>query len=235
MPAFRRGYELQIVDDHEAELLAAKDSAGLGADLGHGGAGGVVDHDVERREVVRGLEDLRPLVGLDARRSDVLQADVGLGGEQALRDLGLGHLEREERDGGAVEGGVRGQVQREGRLTHARAGAEDDHLAGTQAKQALVDLWEAGGDAEGAVGGTGLLLELVIEMRHDLVEGLLALAHVAVGDVEKHLLGTVHHFLRVLGGIEGEGGDLRGGLDHLAQGGVSMEHLEVTAPPNESQ
>ena len=50
--ARRRRDELQVVENDEAVLLAVEHAACLGADLRHRGAGGVVDHDVEQRQVV---------------------------------------------------------------------------------------------------------------------------------------------------------------------------------------
>jgi len=61
------------------------------------------------------------------------------------------------------------------------------------------------------------------------------LANVAVGDVEQQLLGPVDDLLGILGGVEGERGNLGGGLDHLAQGGVAVKHLDVPAPTDEGQ
>ena len=54
--------------------------------------------------------------------------------------------------------------------------------------------------------------------------------HVAVGDIQQHLLGAVDDFLGVLGRVVGKGRDLRGRQNHLAQRGVAVEHLHVAAP-----
>ena len=76
----------------------------------------------------------------------------------------------------------------------------------------------------------GVLAELLVEVGHDFLEGLLVLVHIAVGNVEQHLLGSVDDLLGVLGGVVGERRDLRRRADHLAQRGVTVEHLDVTAP-----
>ena len=110
-------------------------AAGLGANLGDRGARGVVNHDVQARELVCASDELGPLVVLDVGRANLLQANARLGREQALRNLDLAHLEREERDRGTVERGIHGQIEREGGLAHARSRADDDHLARAQPQE----------------------------------------------------------------------------------------------------
>ena len=222
--------ELQVVHDDHAELLAAQDAAGLGANLRHRGAGGVVDDDVQLGELLGRFQNLRPLLGADVAGADLLQADAGIGCQQALRDLRLGHLQREERHGRASKSRVCCEVEREGRLTHARSGADDHHLARSQSKQAAVDGREARLDAQGLVLALGRGLQLLVEVGHDVLEGLLVGVHVAVGDIQQHLLGAVDDFLGVLGRVVGKGRDLRGRQNHLAQRGVAVEHLHVAAP-----
>ena len=113
--------------------------------------------------------------------------------------------------------------------------ADDDHLARAQAEQALVDALEAGGHAELAAGVGRVLAEVLVEVGHDLLERLLAGLDVAVGDVEQQALGAVHDLLGVLGRVEGERRYLRGGVDHLAQRGVAVQHLHVAAPAHQRE
>ena len=210
-------------------------AARLCSNLGNRGARRVIDHDVQARELVCATDELGPLVILDMGRANLLQAHARLGRQQALGDLDLAHLEREERDGGAVERRIHGKVQREGGFAHAGSRANDDHLARSQTQELGVDGGEACPDAQ--LGGLVLahVRELVEEIAHDGADGLVARAHIPVGNVEQHLLGLVNDLLGVLGSIVGKRGDLRGGRDHPAQRGVTAQHLHVTAPAHQSQ
>ena len=158
-----------------------------------------------------------------------------LGGEQPLRNLDLAHLEREERDRGTCCCCVDGEVERERGLADAGSGTDDHHLAGAQAEEVFVDFGEARAHAERHVPAGAHLAELEVELAHDLLDGLLRLVHVTVGDLEKELLGLVDDLLRVLWRVIGERGDLRGCLDHLAQGRVSVKHRHVPTPPREGE
>src|SRR3954451_23803009 len=104
-------HELQVVDDHEAELVARVEAARLGTQVEDAEVARVVDVERRRGELLGGLDDLRPAVGADAPLPEVVAVPLRLRGEEALRELGLGHLERELGDRLAViDGRVLGDV-----------------------------------------------------------------------------------------------------------------------------
>ena len=91
-------------------------------------------------ELAGRLEDLRPARLGDLAAPQVLARDPGLGGDEALRELGLGHLEREQRDREAGERGVLGDVGDQRRLAHRRARGEHDQVAGLEAAGQVVEV-----------------------------------------------------------------------------------------------
>ena len=75
-------------------------AARLGPDLEHAGVAGVVDEQRRLRQPLAGLEDLRPALLGDPAPPQLLALDPRLGGNEPLGQLGLGHLEREQRTTG---------------------------------------------------------------------------------------------------------------------------------------
>ena len=114
-------------------------TAALGADLGHRGAGRIVNQDIKLGQGLRGLVDIGPLLGANAARTEVADRDHGVGANQALGNFLARHLQRKEADGIARSGGIQRQVQSERRLTHSRAGADDDELALAEAHEHTVE------------------------------------------------------------------------------------------------
>ena len=210
-------------------------AAGLGTDLRDGRAGGVVDLDVEGREGRRGVEQVGPLVVLDAGTADVGERHAGLRRKQALGDFDLAHLEREENDRGPRAGGVGAEVEGEARLAHAGSGSDNDHLAGAHALQGVVDAGVTRLDAKLALSRLGHLAELLVEVLHDGGERGGIVLDVPAGDVEDLLLGEVDDVARVLGRVEGHRLDAGRGRDELAQGCVTTEHLDVMAPAGKGE
>ena len=96
--------------------------------------GGVAGPSTCARPSARPLRRSSPLI--DAWR-----------GDEALGELGLGHLEGEQRDRPrslVVERDVLGDVRDERRLAHRRARGDDDQVAGLEAAGDLVEVAEAG-------------------------------------------------------------------------------------------
>ena len=104
-------------------------AAALGANLGHCGAGRIVNQNIELGQGLRGLVDIGPLLGANAAHAEVTDRDHGVGANQTLSNFLARHLQREEADGITSSGSVKCQVQSERRLTYSRTGANDDELA----------------------------------------------------------------------------------------------------------
>ena len=129
----------------EAAVELVVEAPGLGADLEHAGVARVVDPQRRLAELLAGVEDLLPAVLGHPTAAQLLAADPGLGGDESLRELGLGHLEREQRHGVSLERRVLGDVGDQRRLAHRGPGGDHDQVAGLEAAGQLVDVLEAGG------------------------------------------------------------------------------------------
>ena len=95
-------HQLQVVDDDELQVVALAQPAGLGPDLHHREVRGVVD--VQRRlgDLAHAPRQAAPVVVGHRAGAHVVQRHARLGRQQAHGDLGLAHLEREDRRGQAV-------------------------------------------------------------------------------------------------------------------------------------
>ena len=164
-------------------------AAALGADLGHRGAGRIVNQNVELRQGLRGLVDIGPLLGANAARTEVADRNHGVGANQALGNFLARHLQRKKADGIARSGGIQRQVQSERRLTHGRAGADNDELALAETHKHAVERREAGGHARGLSTGLTHFLGLVIGLDHKLGQRLVARLDLACRDLEQLALG----------------------------------------------
>ena len=112
-----------------------------------------------------------------------------------------------------------------------RAGGEDDHLAGVQAVGDLVELGEAGGDADALAAAGGDRVDLVHRALQQLLEPDVVLAGAPLGDVVDLGLGAVDHLVDVAalagGRAVAELDDPGAGLDQPAQGGPLGHDLRV--------
>ncbi len=213
------GHQLQVVDDDHPELgLARLEPASLRAQLHHRDRARVVDVDRRLHQLVAGGREPRPVVLCEPARAEALRLDLGLAAHQPLRHLGLGHLEREERDRCLVANGeVRRRAERERRLPHRRPGRDDDEVAGLEAGRELVELAEPGGDA----GDVDARLVEVHDPREALVEQVVDVGEVAadalLGELEHHLLGAVDEIGRLAGACLAEALDLLADPHEAAQ------------------
>src|SRR5207302_5311193 len=141
------GHQLEVVHDHQSQTLPALQPACLGPDVHDRDVGVVVDEDRRLTEVADGRADLRP-VGLEQPAvPHPGGVDPGLGAQQALGELEVAHLEREEQHGEAtLHGRVGHETEGEGRLSHAGPAADDDEVGGLQAGEPLVEIVVPGGD-----------------------------------------------------------------------------------------
>ena len=151
-----------MVDDDQIEADFVGQAAGLGAQLGDGGAGGVVDEDLGARERADGAADASFLRFRVAAVGEPLRGDLGLGGDEAGGDLLGRHLQAEEGDRAALaDREVARDGQRQRRLADGGAGGEHDQVRLLEAGEQGVELHEAGagglGEARGVlvVGGRG--------------------------------------------------------------------------------
>jgi hypothetical protein len=129
--------------------------------------------------------------------------------EQSLRHLGLRHLEREHRDGDFVaECEVRRDAETERRLAHARAGGDDDQVAGLESRRQPVQVTEPrghSGDVGAGLVQSGDAFEALLEQVLDVAE---LGRDPALRQFEHDLLGPVDEDLRLSGTLPAELRDL---------------------------
>ena len=128
------------------------------------------------------------------------------------------HLQREEEHRQAVvDGDVGRRAERERRLAHRRAGADDVQRVGLQPRQQLVQVVVAGGHAgERApplVGG----LQVVEGLAEQLRQRAGRVGDLVVGQLEDLVLGLVEGLGDVVGLVVGDLGDLAGHPDEAAE------------------
>ena len=129
--------------------------------------------------------------------AQVVALDRRLRGDEALGELGLRHLEREQRDGLAVaERGVLGEVGHQRRLPHRRPRGQDDQVARLEAAGDRVEVLEARRRAGDLLALARELLELVELDVEDVVDRAEVLAAVLVRDLEDRALGDVDELAR---------------------------------------
>ena len=223
------GHELQVVDDDQAQAaLAGLEPAGLGPHLHHRQVGVVVDEERGVAEAGDGLADLGPVRVGQASVADPAGVDPGLGDQQALGQLVVGHLQREDqrRDPG-LHGGVGGHAQGEGGLAHRRPGPDDDQRRGLEAVQALVEIDVAGRHAGDGLAPVEEALQAVEGVDQQALQRLEAVGHPPFGHVEDQGLGPVDGGGDVVGNAVAHLGDLAGHRDQPAQEGVLLDDAGV--------
>ena len=142
-------HQLEVVDDDEAEVrLAPLQRLGARAELEQAERRRVVDVERRRLELAARLREARPVVLRELAGADVVGVDLAARADQALRDFLPRHLEAEE---GArrlqVDRDVVRDLEREGALSHRRAGGEDHEVRGLEAGGEVVEVLEAAREA----------------------------------------------------------------------------------------
>ena len=210
-------------------------AAALGANLGHCGAGRIVNQNIELGQGLRGLVDIGPLLGANAAHAEVTDRDHGVGANQTLGNFLARHLQREEADGITGRGSVERQIQGERRLTHSRAGADDDELALAKTHEHAIERREARGHARSLAACLAHFLGLVIGLDHKLGQRLVARLDLARRDLEQLALGQLHDLFGIGGSVIGQRVDLVGGADQLTQHRIAANDSGMVLPVDERQ
>ena len=140
-------HQLHVVDDHEAEAaLAGGQAPRLGAQLEQAEVGGVVEPQRRLLELVAGAHDPRPVALRDLALAQPVAGDPRPAGDEAVRELGLGHLEREEGDrhARALAATFSAMLQTSADFPSDGPGGEHDQVAGLEAAEQVVEVAEAG-------------------------------------------------------------------------------------------
>ncbi len=177
-----------------------------------------------------GHPDFAPVLGADPAGLQALPVDLGLGGEEALGQLEVTHLEGEEECRPLrLHSDVGQHPEREARLPHAGAGAHDVQRGGLEAQEDPVQLVVAGGHTGDVRAALPQLLDAVQPGPQQLVQGPHAVDRAALADVEDHLLRLVDCRLDVLGHRVADVGDVPRHPDELAQQRVLLDDVGVVA------
>ncbi len=200
----------------------------LGAQVEQAEVGGVVEPERRLLQLVAGADHLRPVLLGDLALAQLVARDPRPAGDEALRQLHLRHLEREEGDRQPpFHRHVLGDVGDDRALAHRRPGGDDDQVAGLEAAGDRVDVAEAGGRAGhlGLAGGELLQpVDLVVE---DLGEQAEVARLLFVGDVEEQLLGPLGELARFAVALVDPALDLLSGAEQAAQQRVLLDDLGV--------
>ena len=190
----------------------------------------VVDEQLCPRELLGRADHLRPPVGPDLALAQIVAVQLRLGRDEALGELRLRHLEREQRHGlVVVDRSVLGDVDHEGALSHRGPRGEHDQVAALEAARDVVEVAEARRRADQRDALARDLLELV-EL---VVEDRLDRAHLAgvlvVGDLVHRLLGLLDQVAGLA--LDGERLllDVARGVEQTAQERVLLDDLRVVA------
>ncbi len=211
-------HQLKVVDDEEIQAVLGFHAPGLGARLEHGERRAVVDEDLGLAQASGGGGQSSPVRSAEIARPHRLRVDLGLRAEHALDELGRRHLEAEDENVAAqVHPDVLRNVQREGRLSHARASGDDDEVRGLEARGLEVELLEARGHAGHVLLALVEALDVLERVLEDPADGQRAAFQSPLGEAEDPSLGVVDEPLHVLLGLERLGDDLGRRLDQLAK------------------
>ena len=145
----------------------------------------VVDEERRARQLLGRLDDLRPAVRPDPPLAQVVAVQLRLRRDEALRQLGLGHLEREQGDRLAGSTAAFSAMLMTSSLSHRWPRGQNDQVAGLEAAGDLVEVGEAArraGERHALARHLLQLVELVVENVLDRAQ--LARA-VVVGDLEE--------------------------------------------------
>ena len=125
-PRVLGAHQLDVVDDHQPEpALARGEAARLGPQLEQAQVGGVVEPQRHLLELVAGPHHPGPVARGDVALAELVVRDPRPAGDEAVGELRLRHLEREEGDRLAVLGGdVLGDVADERRLAERGPGRD---------------------------------------------------------------------------------------------------------------
>ena len=171
---------------------------------------------------------LRPVARRDLAFAQLVAGDARAAGDEALGELDLGHLEREEGDRLVpLDRHVFGDVRDQRALPHRRAGGDDDQVAGLEAAGHRVDVAEAGGGA-GHLGLAGReLLQPVDLVVQDVAEDAEVGGLLFVGDFEEEFLGPLGELARFAVALVDPALDFLAGAEQPAQQRILLDDLGV--------
>ena len=154
--------------------------------------------------------------------------DPRLGAQQTLRELHVAHLQREEQHRLALlERSVCGHAERERRLSHGRAGADDVERVRLQPVQFLIKIEVARRDAGDRIASLVEHLQTVEVEAEQITQRRHRVCGATLRHVEHHCLGTVDGGSHVVRQPVADLGNLASDTDETTQKGVFLHDAGV--------
>ena len=179
------GHQLQVVDDNDLDVVVYLQAARLRTELEDRERRRIVDEQRRRTQRFGRRLQVAPLLGRQAARFHVVAVEPRLGDDQTHHQLHRGHFEREKRHALlVVYGHIARHREHEGRLTHRRAGCDDDQIGELPAQRHTVYGHETRRNAVEGARVLRRLLDLHQRPRQDILRHLHRTLYMPLGDLE---------------------------------------------------
>ena len=219
--------QLQVVDHHEAELVAAFQAPRRGRNLGDRAARRVVDEQRRLAQLRRGLDEVFPIFAGEVSGAELVPVDSPSRAEHPLGQLEPGHFQADHQCGHVrFDRHVIGDVGCQRRFSHAGAGGQDHQLGIVQAAGQAVEIGEAGRNS-----GRAAVLQAVVDVGECVDEHVVHVGHLVgaalVVDGEDSLFRPADQLARIVGRVVGVAENLGAGMDQRPQRGLVADDPRV--------
>ncbi len=193
LDAPRRRHQLQVVDDDQTDLTVARlDAPRLGPHLHDRAVRVVVDEERGFGQPTDGLVDAGPLVFGELAGLQLARRHARFGREEALRELEVAHLHREEEHGlSAVQRDVLGHAQRQRGLPLPGARRDDRERRWLHAQEQRVEVVVSGGRTDDVALAVVQRLELIHRLFERGIERHERVGDAPFGDFEDRGFGAI--------------------------------------------
>ncbi len=189
-------HQLHIVNQDDAQAVLGFQAAALGAHLHDGDIRRVVNIDRRFRQVADGVAYFPPVAILQEPRAQPVRVHLALRADHTGDQLLLRHLQAEDRRRQPLlHRNMLTYLDGKRRLSHGRAGRDDEQVGGLQARRHVVEVIKGRHPPGGHVLVFVALFQAVefgIEQRAQVMEEL---PHTPLAHVEDQPLGPVYHVI----------------------------------------
>jgi hypothetical protein len=225
-------HQLQVVDDDQPEaairLLLRVQPPRLGPQVEDPEVGGVVEPQRSVFQLLAGPDDLGPVLLRHLALAQPVARDPRPAGDEALGQLHLRHLQREEGHRRVLlQGDVLGDVGDPGALSHRGPRRDHDQVPGLEATGESVDVLEPRRGPGQLALAAGELLQAVELVAEDLVQPPEVARLLLVGDLKQQPLGVLGQLARVVVALAHPFLDPLAGAEQTPQQRVLLHDLGV--------
>ena len=136
--------ELQVIDEHHANLVTQFQTAGIGCDTQHALTGRVVDEDLGFAQLIAGFDQPLHVLAAQPAHPELMAIDLGLTTKQTLGQLDARLLKTHKKDRMAhLHADVAHEVEGKRCLAGTRSGGNDDEFRVLQAGGDVVQVGES--------------------------------------------------------------------------------------------